>query len=426
MLLTFLLLNRKREHPLRLLTDVIPKYGTVVLKGVEYYRTRIEDADGRRVALYARTPEELLEKVEEAQRQIEDAVFRRTTPTVAEYCERWLTMQSARIRPTTLIDYTSKVKNYIIEPLGHKYMAEVSSDDIKLAMVNVSSKSCSVYRSVQMLYKCIFYSAVESKIIDSCPCENLSSKGGKPQNEREALTDEQVDKLLVAIKGLPPYVFVMIGLYAGLRREEILALKWDCVFLDAEAPYLSVQRAWHSEHNRPVISSDLKTTSARRDIPLPSVLTECLREAKEVATSEYVVANRDGDPLSYTQFKRVWQYIITRSTKERTYVRYINGQKIQRTVTPKLGEKAAHNGNVVYTLDFQVTPHQLRHTYITNLIYSGADPKTVQYLAGHKHSKITMDIYAKVKYNKPKELSSVVNKAFAPKKGATPNKMRKG
>ena len=153
-------------------------------------------------------------------------------------------MQSARIRPTTLIDYTSKVKNYIIEPLGHKYMAEVSSDDIKLAMVNVSSKSCSVYRSVQMLYKCIFYSAVESKIIDSCPCETLSSKGGKPQNEREALTDEQVDKLLVAIKGLPPYVFVMIGLYAGLRREEILALKWDCVFLDAEAPYLSVQRAW--------------------------------------------------------------------------------------------------------------------------------------------------------------------------------------
>ena len=57
-----------------------------------------------------------------------------------------------------------------------------------------------------------------------------------------------------------------------------------------------------------------------------------------------------------------------------------------------------------------------------NLIYAGADPKTVQYLAGHKHSKITMDIYAKVKYNKPKELSSVVNKAFAPQKGATPNK----
>ena len=38
----------------------------------------------------------------------------------------------------------------------------------------------------------------------------------------------------------------------------------------------------------------------------------------------------------------------------------------------------------MYTLDFTVTLHQLRHTYITNLIYSGIDPKTVQYLAGHE------------------------------------------
>ena len=79
---------------------------------------------------------------------------------------------------------------------------------------------------------------------------------------------------------------------------------------------------------------------------------------------------------------------------------------------PVLGQKAAHNGNVVYSLDFEVTPHQLRHTYITNLIYKGVDPKTVQYLAGHENSKTTMDIYAKVKYNKPEELSSVLNAAF--------------
>ena len=82
------------------------------------------------------------------------------------------------------------------------------------------------------------------------------------------------------------------------------------------------------------------------------------------------------------------------------------------TITPVLGEKAAHNGNVVYSLDFQVTPHQLRHTYITNLIYAGVDPETVQYLAGHENSKITMDIYAKVKYNSPDALSSIVNNAF--------------
>lgn len=41
-------------------------------------------------------------------------------------------------------------------------------------------------------------------------------------------------------------------------------------------------------------------------------------------------------------------------------------------------------------------------------------PKTVQYLAGHENSKVTMDIYAKVKYNKPWELAAVVNEAFQP------------
>ena len=63
---------------------------------------------------------------------------------------------------------------------------------------------------------------------------------------------------------------------------------------------------------------------------------------------------------------------------------------------------------------FDVTPHLLRHTYITNLIHEGVDPKTVKYLAGHENSKVTMDIYAKVKYNKPWELATVVNEAFQP------------
>lgn len=184
-------------------------------------------------------------------------------------------------------------------------MIEVTPDDVKMVLVSASQKSNSVYRCVHMLYKAIFRSAVESNIIDCSPCENISARGGTPQKDKEALTDEQVEKLLAAIKGLPPYVFVMIGLYAGLRREEILALKWDCVFLSGDAPYLSVRRAWHTEHNRPVILTELKTKAAKRDIPLPPQLTECLKEAKRTSTSEYVIANRDGEPLSYTQFKRV-------------------------------------------------------------------------------------------------------------------------
>lgn len=79
-------------------------------------------------------------------------------------------------------------------------------------------------------------------------------------------------------------------------------------------PYISVQRAWRAEHNRPVFSTVLKTKAAKRDIPIPKCLVDCLREAKEKSISDYVIADSEGQPLSYSQFKRVWQYVVVRST----------------------------------------------------------------------------------------------------------------
>ena len=88
-------------------------------------------------------------------------------------------MHSSHIRTTTLVDYTSKVKIYINEPLGKKYMAEITPDDVKLAISKAAQQSASIYRGVQMLYKMIFTSAVESGVIDKSPCENINPRGGK-------------------------------------------------------------------------------------------------------------------------------------------------------------------------------------------------------------------------------------------------------
>ena len=377
------------------------------------YRKRIKGPGGKYVALYAKTPEELTEKVAIAQREIEEEVYRRENPTVKEYAEKWLTMHGSHVRTTTLVDYTSKVKIYIIEPLGDKYMAEVTPDDVKMAINKAAQQSASIYRSVQMLYKMIFGSALDSRIIDESPCKNLNPRGGKTPKEKKALTEAQVTTLLDAVRGLPPYPFIMLCLYSGLRREEALALQWDSVFLDGDAPHITVCRAWHTEHNRPVILTDLKTKAAKRTIPIPPQLVECLKAVKEQSASDFVIANRDGGPLSDTQWRRVWGYVRTRTVRERTYYRYVNGQKIPHTVTPVLGERAAHNNGVVYSIDFEVTPHQLRHTYITNLLLAGVDVKTVQVLAGHEHAKITLDIYTHLTYNQPKDLISKVNQAFA-------------
>ena len=390
----------------------IPQYGTVMRSGVQYFRTRVTDADGKQVSLYATTCEELYKKETEARQQIEDIIFRRENPTVAEYCEKWLYMKSAKISSGTLRGYRNAMDNYIIKPLGDMYLSDVTADDIKLAMIPVSKMSQGYYSTVNMLMKCIFYSAERSNLLDYNPSAGISAKGGKPKKKKDALTDEQAKRLLDAIRGLPPYVFVMIGLYAGLRREEILALQWDCVFLDVPTPYISVQRAWRSNHGRPEISTVLKTNASKRDVPIPKRLIDCLQEAKAASKSKFVVADSNGEPLSYSQFQRVWQYIVVRTAKPRYRYKYVNGQSIKILVNPTLGGHQKNNPKIVYSLDFDVTPHQLRHTYITNLLYAGVDPKTVQYLAGHKNSKTTMDIYAKIKYNKPEQLCGVVNAAF--------------
>ena len=283
-----------------------------------------------------------------------------------------------------------------------------------MLMVPVSKKSKGLYGTVNMLVKCVFYSAVESDVIKDNPAKCINPRGGKEKKEKTALTDKQIATLLDTIKDLPPYLFVMLGLYAGLRREEILGLQWDCVHIDEETPYISVRRAWRSVKNRPEVSAVLKTPAARRDIPIPQLLVDCLRGEREESSSDYVISDSNGQPLSYSQFCRVWHYITVRTVKERKIYRYINGEKIHHTITPKIGERCRTNKSIYYTLDFDVSPHLLRHTYITNLIHEGVDPKTVQYLAGHENSKVTMDIYAKVKYNKPWELASVVNQAFSP------------
>ena len=189
----------------------IPKYGTVEIKGHTYYRTTITDSEGKQRTLYAKTCEELYDKELEALEQIDSTTFRRRSPTVAEYCEKWLLMQSVHVRATTLTDYTSKVRRHIIGGLGDKRMADVSLDDIQLALVPVSKKSASVYKSVVILCKSIFRAAKESHVIDEDPTIYLDAKGGVPQEERQALTDEQVERLLDTLRDLPPYVFVMIG-----------------------------------------------------------------------------------------------------------------------------------------------------------------------------------------------------------------------
>lgn len=384
------------------------------INGYKYYRRQITGIDGKRKNFYAKTEQLLNEKVADFLKSRQPAIEKsRKAPTLSEYSEVQLLLLQQSVQPQTYKEYSEKVHNYITAPpLGEKSLAEITEDDIRAALSKVSNQSASSYKKVHMLFRRIFRAAKHNHLIDSDPTEFISSKGGRAPLERSALSDEQVGILLSAIEGLPVETFVRIGLEAGLRREEILGLRWDCIHLEKDAPYISVQRAWRTEHNQPVISDILKTNSSRRNVTIPSTLAEYLEHKKASSTSEYVICNARGAPLSETQWRHLWNQIRARTVKPRKYVRYSGGKKSIHIISPQLGAAASHNPNVTYSISFHVTPHMLRHTYATNLINGGFDPKITQYLMGHSNSSTTMDIYAKAKYFQPADLSNAINAAF--------------
>lgn len=387
-------------------------YSKCTIDGYNYYKVQISMPNGKRKTLYGKTIAELREK-EAAFREEMKKLPGKSTYTVAQYAALQLELFQPHIQRGTYIGYEEKIRLYIAAPpLGDKLIADVTPDDISMALTRVAPLSESTYRGVVMLLRRIFGTARRNRLISDDPTDGISSKGGRPTAEKKALTNEEVGILLDSVKGLRIETFILLGLYAGLRREEILGLQWDCVFLDIEHPYIQIRRAWRIANNRPIVSEELKTSAARRDIPIPPILADHLRAKKVTTTSDYVIANPDGAPLSGSQWRNLWKQVSTRCTAERTYSRYIDGKKITHVVSPKLGEHAPHNPDVMYTMDFKVTPHQLRRTYISNLIYAGLDPKTVQFLAGHENSKITMDIYAKIKYNRPEDIAPQINGAF--------------
>lgn len=296
------------------------KYGKVTIKGQEYYRTRLTLPNGTRKVLYAKTKAETDALVAAERTKINMLQQDGNRPTVAEYAALRLAIMQQQVQPQTYTGYEAKVRKCIsAPPLGDKLMCDVTSDDIDQAMLRVAPLSASYYHTVHMLICSIFRAAKKSHLILEDPTEGLSSRGGQPKKDLPALTDKQVDTLLATVSGLRVETFVMIGVYAGLRREEILALQWDCVHLDVPHPYIEIRRTWHISHNQPLITDLTKTEAGRRNVPIPSMLVDQLHTEKAKNKSDYVVSNFAGGPLSGTQWQNLWKLVPKRTTQERTY-----------------------------------------------------------------------------------------------------------
>jgi len=339
------------------------------------------------IAVYGKTPQELERKVAERLVEVERRTQLAENPLVWQYAQAWYKLYTPRLSDSRKSDYAIAINRHICPIIGARHMLDVTPGDIADVMLACADLSRSSQDKIVCALKKIFSAGEKAGIVRVNPCVDLRA-GGKRAAEKEALTRQQMRTLEDAVAGTRIYPFVMIGLYAGLRREEILGLQWDCVHLDGAAPYISVRRALRWVHNQPVVSGELKSAAARRDVPIPPTLVGCLADLQRTATGDYVISSSDGQPWSMTAYRNAWRYITRRQTG--TAKRTERGETVLRE--KKLGE-TVRNSRVRITIDFAVTPHILRHTYITNLILAGANIKVVQYLAGHSKVETTLNIY---------------------------------
>lgn len=372
----------------------------------KYLKKKIRDERGVYIAVYAKDPEELERKVAERLVEVERRKALAANPMVWQYAQTWYKLYTAHLSDSRKSDYAIAINRHICPIIGARHMLEASEDDIAEVMRACGALSRSSQDKIVCALKKIFEAGERAGVVRHNPCAGLRA-GGKKSAEKEALSRQQMQTLEDAVAGTRIYPFVMIGLYAGLRREEILGLEWDCVHLDGAAPYISVRRALRWVHNRPEISTTLKSPAARRDIPIPPALVGCLADLKQTAAGDCVICDAAGDPWSMTAYRNAWRYITRRQTG--TAKRTEHGETVIRE--KKLGE-TVRNSRVRITIDFAVTPHILRHTYITNLILSGANIKVVQYLAGHSKAEITLNIYSHLMDRCPEANLGAVLAAF--------------
>lgn len=372
----------------------------------KYLKKKIRDERGVYIAVYAKDPEELERKVAERLVEVERRKALAANPMVWQYAQTWYKLYTAHLSDSRKSDYAIAINRHICPIIGARHMLEVSEDDIAEVMRACGALSRSSQDKIVCALKKIFEAGERAGVVRHNPCAGLRA-GGKKSAEKEALSRQQMQTLEDAVAGTRIYPFVMIGLYAGLRREEILGLQWDCVHLDGAAPYISVRRALRWVHNRPEISTTLKSPAARRDIPIPPALVGCLADLKQTAAGDCVICDAAGDPWSMTAYRNAWRYITRRQTG--TAKRTERGETVLRE--KKLGE-TVRNSRVRITIDFAVTPHILRHTYITNLILSGANIKVVQYLSGHSKAEITLNIYSHLMDRCPEANLGAVLAAF--------------
>lgn len=345
------------------------------------FGTHVTTPTGDRVYVSGRTKAERAAKVAKVQMEIGAGVSVNDDTLFKDYALAWVNAyKRPKLRPNSLGTLESNLNNHVVPFFGHMRIRDIKPMHVQLFLGHIRPLSKSAQAKCFQIFTGIMRTAADNGLIYKSPVTSEDKITGEESEEVEALTQEQARDLLQAVQGTRAHLFCYLALSTGLRRGEILGLMWDDIDLKHGKLKVQHNKTFPPNANNAPVTTLLKTEAAQRTIPLHPALIAYLEKERERSDSPYVLSMADGESLSKSSFRKLWQIVEVRTaTDEKPLGTNVGGSK---------------TGPITVSLDFKCHPHQLRHTCITQWVESGMDFKTVQYLAGHSSLEMTMKVYA--------------------------------
>ncbi len=366
-----------------------------------FYGASIKEAEAKRDAFVA--------KIEGSTRPD------RANVTVKEWFEEWLALyKSPKQRAYNTIKQYQYTFGTHYKRIESMLMIDITHNDLQRIATAAAGRSDSGIDKLRILTTQLFKRAVKNGIIASDPSEDLEYPTPSEDNARphRALRQWEADLITNNYEAHRAGIWIMVMLYAGLRRGEMIALRWDDI--DFEANILHVRQAAHIENNQPA-DGKTKSRAGVRDIPMPPVLSHALKKAWLASppraegdkTPRYVCLSDKGKQLSASAFSRGFEGFRLvmeagangepmvpqqghrpRIPEEVKALRRAGEREEAEKLLNRLREEAEDK-----RVTFEITSHDLRHTYATFLYDAGVDVKTAQKYLGHSSTLMTMQLY---------------------------------